>query len=124
MALLAKRITSSDAAGLVSLFHDLGKVIPFFVLILNGKDYTRQLVQDRYNPIHANYEEDITGEDPYIDPPARDSAVFENLCMVLRDVIGQYQDAATPLKTFESGKLHYGNGNPSASAYDSRADFI
>ena len=35
--------------------------------------------------------------------------------MVLRDVIGQYQDAATPLKTFESGKLHYGNGNPSAS---------
>ena len=82
------------------------------------------MVQDRYNPIHANYEEDITGEDPYIDPPAKDSAVFENICMVLRDVIGQYQDAATPLKTFESGKLHYGNGNPSASAYDSRADFI
>ena len=46
-----------------------------FVLILNGKDNTRLLVQDRYNPIHANYEEDITGEDPYIDPPARDSAV-------------------------------------------------
>ena len=95
-----------------------------FVLILNGKDNTRLLVQDRYNPIHANYEEDITGEDPYIDPPAKDSAVFENICMVLRDVIGQYQDAATPLKTFESGKLYYGNGNPSASAYDSRADFI
>ena len=95
-----------------------------FVLVLNGKDNTRLLVQDRYNPIHANYEEDITGEDPYIDPPARDSAVFENICMVLRDVIGQYQDAATPLKTFESGKLYYGNGNPSASAYDSRADFI
>ena len=69
-----------------------------FVLILNGKDNTRLLVQDRYNPIHANYEEDITGEDPYIDPPAKDSAVFENICMVLRDVIGQYQDAATPLK--------------------------
>ena len=41
-----------------------------FVLILNGKDNTRLLVQDRYNPIHANYEEDITGEDSYIDPPA------------------------------------------------------
>ena len=95
-----------------------------FVLILNGKDNTRLLVQDRYNPIHANYEENITGKDPYIDPPARDSAVFENICMVLRDVIGQYQDAATPLRTFESGKLYYGNGNPSASAYDSRADFI
>jgi hypothetical protein len=95
-----------------------------FVLILNGKDNTRLLVQDRYNPIHANYEEDITGEDSYIDPPARDSAVFENICMVLRDVIGQYQDVATPLRTFESGKLYYGNGNPSASAYDSRADFI
>lgn len=95
-----------------------------FVLVLNGKDNTRLLVQDRYNPIHANYEEDITGKDPYIDPPARDSAVFENISMVLRDVIGQYQDAATPLKTFESGKLYYGNGNPSASAYDSRADFI
>lgn len=95
-----------------------------FVLILNGKDNTRLLVQDRYNPIHANYEEDITGEDSYIDPPARDSAVFENICIVLRDVIGQYQDAATPLRTFESGKLYYGNGNPSASDYDSRADFI
>lgn len=26
VALLSKRITSSDAAGLVSLFHDIGKV--------------------------------------------------------------------------------------------------
>lgn len=27
VALLSKRITSSDAAGLVSLFHDIGKVL-------------------------------------------------------------------------------------------------
>ena len=30
-----------------------------FVLVLNGKDNTRLLVQDRYNPIHANYEEEL-----------------------------------------------------------------
>ena len=72
-----------------------------FVLVLNGKDNTRLLVQDRYNPIHANYEEDITGKDPYIDPPARDSAVFENISMVLRDVIGQYQDADHTVKTLK-----------------------
>ena len=35
-ALLSKRITSSDAAGLVSLFHDIGKVNPNFQQKLNG----------------------------------------------------------------------------------------
>ena len=36
VALLSKRITSSDAAGLVSLFHDIGKVNPNFQQKLNG----------------------------------------------------------------------------------------
>lgn len=36
VALLSKRITSSDAAGLVSLFHDIGKVNPNFQEKLNG----------------------------------------------------------------------------------------
>lgn len=36
VALLSKRITSSDAAGLVSLFHDIGKVNPDFQQKLNG----------------------------------------------------------------------------------------
>ena len=66
-----------------------------FVLVLNGKDNTRLLVQDRYNPIHANYEEDITGKDPYIDPPARDSAVF-----------GKYQHGITGCYWSVSGCCH------------------
>lgn len=36
VALLSKRFTSSDAAGLVSLFHDIGKVNPNFQEKLNG----------------------------------------------------------------------------------------
>lgn len=36
VALLSKRITSSDAAGLVSLFHDIGKVNSNFQEKLNG----------------------------------------------------------------------------------------
>lgn len=36
VALLSKRITSSDAAELVSLFHDIGKVNPNFQQKLNG----------------------------------------------------------------------------------------
>lgn len=36
VALLSKRITGSDAAGLVSLFHDIGKVNPNFQEKLNG----------------------------------------------------------------------------------------
>ena len=36
VALLSKRITNSDAAGLVSLFHDIGKVNPNFQEKLNG----------------------------------------------------------------------------------------
>ena len=35
VASLSKRITSSDAAGLVSLFHDIGKVNPNFQEKLN-----------------------------------------------------------------------------------------
>lgn len=36
VALLSKRIASSDAAELVSLFHDIGKVNPNFQQKLNG----------------------------------------------------------------------------------------
>ena len=36
VALLSKRITSSDAAGLVSLFHDIGKVNPNFQQKIDG----------------------------------------------------------------------------------------
>ncbi len=104
-----------------------------FVLVVDGRDNTRLMVQERYDSLRENYLESITGEDPFENPPAKDTDVFVTvgqLCQkegLLQDVKDIYEiDAILEQKQFvryDSGKLHYGNGNASSPEYDSLTDF-
>lgn len=96
-----------------------------FLIILDGKDNSRVLVQERYEAFKVIFAEDFGEENPYFDTPDKDSPVFKKIYLGLQ--LGTSKDleeiAGKPEK-FETGKLKYGNGNPNDPEYDSVSDFI
>ena len=99
-----------------------------FLLIVDGQNDTRLLVQERYDPVHQNFLYEITGEDPFVDIPDRDSPVFSILTMpienmTLADTLGLEAQALSRLHTWETGALVHGCGNPDAEDYNALADF-
>lgn len=97
--------------------------VDFLIKLHNTKD-SELLVQDRYHAIHANYEEELIGQDAYIDPPAADSAVFETVQMAMKDSTRQYRNITASLNAFDTGRLRFGNADPESEEYDSLADFM
>ncbi|WP_294148336.1 hypothetical protein [uncultured Clostridium sp.] len=96
-----------------------------FLIILDGKENSRVLVQERYNAFKVVYSEDYRMANPYFDPPDKDSPVFEQIFMALQ--MGDIEDMLTGRREnlkMETGKLTYGNGNPKAQDYNSVSDFI
>lgn len=98
------------------------RAVDFLVQIHTEEDSVL-MVQDRYHAIHANFEAEITGEDAYIAPPAKDSSHFEVAQMAIKDSVRQFWEQPATLDTFETGRLHYGNADPEAENYDSLTDF-
>ena len=68
VALLSKRITGSDAAGLVSLFHDIGKVNPNFQEKLKGS-YQKEYDHHAYLSAYAFLMFLIKNPDKFEVPP-------------------------------------------------------
>lgn len=99
-----------------------------FLIVINGKEDSRVLVQERYEALRANYAENVYGFDTYIkgNEPDVDSPSFVNIDMVLKmDTVSErYLEKGGTAQTFETGLLKYGNANPKSSAFDSLADFI
>ncbi|MGN0963530.1 MAG: hypothetical protein ACI4PP_08130, partial [Clostridia bacterium] len=110
-----------------------------FVLELNGTDNSRLWVQERYNTLTAIYGDQLERYfNPYMNMPDRDSGKFEEIRLLLYE--SDYYcdgekvdfwdcDFTIPdkyyslMQTYETGKLTYGNANPSADNFDSMADF-
>ncbi|MGN0405597.1 MAG: hypothetical protein ACI4F1_10270 [Bariatricus sp.] len=98
-----------------------------FLLVLDGKENSRLMVQERYEALRSTYAMNAYGYDTYLKEniPDKDSPVFSEINMILQ--------TATPLITgqsnalaevFETGKLTYGTANPEDGAFNSLADFI
>ncbi|MCR1839174.1 hypothetical protein [Murimonas intestini] len=101
-----------------------------FLLCIHGEDKSRLLVQARYESLRENYQLQITGEDPFVYFPDTDADSFLPIRMILQnhklvaeDVSDDELLASKRYDTFETGRLVYGNGNPSDSTYNSLADF-
>lgn len=99
-----------------------------FLICIDGAENSRILVQERYESVRANFQQEINGEDAYVSFPAEDSDVFRPVYMVMKNtVMVEYVDYTNRemkyLPTYETGKLRHGNGNPDAEDYDSLADF-
>ena len=108
-----------------------------FLMIIDGEDNSRVLVQERYEVGRAMYLRTTTGEDPYVDPPAADTTTFKPINLVLQLLsdpslvsgegnAAEGEDAAKDryyYQYYETGKLVYGDANPAHENFDSLADF-
>lgn len=108
-----------------------------FILCIDGKVNTRLLVQERYDAMRENFLHETTGKDPFVRIPDQETDVFSIVQMAVRpaktaedyrpadDIPLAEQARYEPvrLKTYETGRLRYGVGNPKSPAYDSLADF-
>jgi hypothetical protein len=105
-----------------------------FLIVLNGSDNSRILVQQRYDVTRAMYEKSITGTEPYVEVPNVNTPIFDNMRMILKKQYDTSVDIKlltaeerlkfNLYKTYETGVLTYGNGNPTSKYYNSLADYI
>lgn len=98
-----------------------------FLLVLEGENSSRLLVQERYDVFHAMNGEAYYNVNPYTAAPDKDSPVFREIYLALR--LGQQAtegevETAAHGEVFETGKLTYGNANPDSPDFNSLADFI
>ena len=92
-----------------------------FLLVIDGKDNSRLLVQERYEALRANYSQEVYGFNTYYEGniPAVDSPEFREIYLAL-----QLESQSTiDISRFHTGLLTYGNANPSADDFNSLADF-
>jgi len=98
-----------------------------FLITINGTDKSDIKVQKRYEAISSTYSREVYGFDSYLaeNTPARDSDEFVNIIMSLQEpvllIYGEEKQAT--ISTYVTGKLTYGNGNPSSDEYLSNSDF-
>ena len=95
-----------------------------FVIVIDGEDNSRVVVQERYEILRAMSNREVNGVSAYKEVPDKNTNVFKNINLLLQ--------TATPLETgvntsraetYETGKLTYGNANPEAEDFNSLADF-
>ena len=96
-----------------------------FLMVIDGKENSRVLVQERYDVLRAMYSPETEGTDAYLNPVDRDSPVFHPIRLILETAtVFTTEDFAALSETYETGKLRYGNANPDDKAFDSLADFM
>ncbi len=102
-----------------------------FLIVLNGENNSRIMVQEPYEALRSTYSQNVKGFDTYLRDNLPDSYApgFTNIDMILEIFkiaeadIATYEEIFGNL-TFETGKLKYGNANPDSPDFDSLADFI
>lgn len=97
-----------------------------FLLVVNGIENSRLLVQERYEALRSTYSRKINGIDTYRDEniPDKNASLFVPInTLVEKKVLSE-----NPLERMvdipvETGKLLYGNANPESPDFNSLADF-
>ncbi len=96
-----------------------------FLIVIDGEENSRVLVQERYEVIRAMFLHEIEDRDPYLEPVDKDTPIFKPIMLMLQTatplLTGNWEATA---ETYETGKLTYGNANPQDEAFNSLADFI
>lgn len=100
-----------------------------FLLQIHGKEDSRLLVQERYNPLKAVYGQQLYHTDFYTleNQPKKDSSVFEDIKQItsFQDLLrnGNEYNIANKVTLVDTGYLVYGNGDPTSKDFNSLSDF-
>lgn len=97
-----------------------------FLIVIDGRNKSRMLVQERYEALRSTYSENIWLYDTYAEGkvPERSSSRFVPIDMILQTAtVLESGDVNAPSEVYETGKLRYGNANPKSKEFDSLADF-
>lgn len=97
-----------------------------FVIVIDGRDNSRIMVQERYEALRSTYSKDIYKYDTYLKKniPDKNSPKFVNIDLILRTAIALSPETKeTVAESYETGKLLYGNANPESADFNSLADF-
>lgn len=98
-----------------------------FLIIIDGKENSRILVQEYFNPFPIVFGEVYDKKNPFYHIPEKDSPSFEKIFMPLSaepEKSCTKQAVSFAYKKYETGKLIYGSGDPESSCYNSASDFI
>lgn len=98
-----------------------------FLLILDGKENSRILVQKRYEALRSIFSHRVYLEDAYLNAPAKDTDEFEEIKLILQVPDDPHNEIANTgydtADTYATGHLTFGNGNPKDSEFNSLSDF-
>ncbi len=97
-----------------------------FLVVIDGKDNSNILVNSRYESLRSTYAREAYNINAYdiSKIPAHDSSGFVPVNMILQNKSKIIFGKKYPLfKTFETGKLIYGNTNPESEEFNSLGDY-
>ncbi|MEA4928078.1 MAG: hypothetical protein VB104_05310, partial [Candidatus Limiplasma sp.] len=95
-----------------------------FLLVLDGQEHTRLLVDPYYNPNYKLYGRELFSEAELKAFATDGSGSFIDVMQVLSNAMTLPKTGqVVPIQFWNTGLLRYGNSNPESPAYDSLADF-
>lgn len=94
-----------------------------FIICIDGKENSHVFVQEYYDCLYATQRREIWNEDAFLNPPASDSSEFHEILLFLRGKMLFQDGTVSEPWTFPTGKMTYGDGNPSDASFNSLADF-
>jgi hypothetical protein len=96
-----------------------------FVIEINGKNNSRILTDAYYDVFYYSYSKTLNMESRNPAFEVKNSGLFNPIYLCLNKQLSLPQDnRVIPLSKYETGKLLYGNGNPTSKEYNSLSDFI
>ena len=95
-----------------------------FLLVLDGKQNTRLLIDPYYNPNDKLYGQEIFSKDALLDYAIKGSGKFTVVQQVISNLMHMPQTGqVVPVQLWNTGNMRYGISNPKSPAFDSLADF-
>lgn len=95
-----------------------------FLVVIDGKENSRVLVQERYDVLRAMYSHETRNQDAFQFPPDKNTPDFKPVNLMLQTATPLlFHDHMAVAEVYETGKLTYGNANPKAPDFNSLADY-